>query len=291
MDKSFGASDKKILVFDIGNTNIKVAIVALSAKSAAFSEKEFFLRLRIEHEWRISSSQNRTGDEYFAILRPLFREADFDTTLIEGAALSSVVPSLTGPFVKVTEHITKKKPLIIAPGIYKSLPIKLPAGAASEIGSDLLCNALAAFCLYGAQPSIICDFGTAMSFVSLGGAGAVKGVAIAPGLQTAVNSLFSQTAQLPQVPLIEPQSVLGDNTVSAIQAGVVLGYHHLVTGLIGEIKSELEKIEGDKVIHTIATGGLNSTLSNITGVFETIDKDLTVKGIAMAYYYAEKGGE
>lgn len=254
-----------ILAFDIGNTNIKTAL---------------FKDGKLIQVWRISTDTKRTGDEYFSLLRPLFRDADISTSDIEKTVISSVVPALIGPFVIVSQHLTGKKPLVISPEIYSKLPVKLPSTAVHEIGTDLLCDAVEAWSKHK-SPCIVADFGTALSFTAVDKDANIAGVAIAPGIQTAFNSLFSNTAQLPAVPLEIPPTSLGKNTVIAIQSGIVLGYKGLVENLIKSMKADMEKETGTpaKDIKVIATGGLNSMLQPITDIFDFLDKELTLYGM------------
>lgn len=253
------------LIFDIGNTNIKIAI---------YKNKELI------QQWRISTDTKRTGDEYYSILRPLFLESDVDSKNIKKSVLSSVVPSLIGPFILVCQRFTGKKPLVVSKEIYDKLPLKLPDSAKAEIGTDLFCDAVEAWCKYK-SPCIITDFGTALSFVVVDHEGNLAGVAIAPGIGTAFRSLFSNTAQLPEVPLEIPSTSLGKNTTVAVQSGIVLGYKGLVEALIKQMKIDLEKETGTNPqdVKVIATGGLNSMLQPITDIFDFCDKELTLKGM------------
>lgn len=257
-----------LLIFDIGNTNIKAAII---------------LNDLIVNEWRISTNTSRTGDEYFSVLSSLFKDANIDLTKIENVVISSVVPSLIGAFVHVSRNITGLKPLIIGPEIYNKLPIKIPETATHEIGTDLLCNALEAWCRYKTAV-IAVDFGTALSFTAVNDKGEIAGIAIAPGIGTAFKSLFLNTAQLPSVPLEVPNSSLGKNTTESIQSGIILGYKGLVEGLILRMKDDLVKEcnANKSKIRVIATGGLNSMLQPITDIFNEVDKNLTIKGIVKA---------
>lgn len=254
-----------ILAFDIGNTNIKAALCE---------------NREILNEWRISKDSKRTGDEYFSILRPLIKDTKIEFSQIDDIVMSSVVPALVGPFVNVSRHITGKKPFIIEPAVYGKLPIKIPETAVNEIGTDLLCDAVASWKKYNSS-CIVADFGTALSFTAIHKSGNVAGVAIAPGIRTAFNALFSNTAQIPAIPLDIPESSLGKNTTQAVQAGIILGYRGLVESLIKQMKSDMEKEFGEKPseIKVIATGGLNSMLSPITSVFDFTDKNLTIKGM------------
>ena len=254
-----------ILVFDIGNTNIKTAV---------------FENDKLLYEWRVSTDLKRTGDEYFSILRSLFNDAKIDFSKIDDVVLSSVVPALIGPFVIVSQHFSGKKPLVIGPDIYDKLPVKVPETGVHEIGTDLMCDALEAWCKYK-SPCIVADFGTALSFTAVDKAGNIAGVAIAPGIRTAFNSLFSGTAQIPAIPLEIPPTSLGKNTTVAVQAGIVLGYKGLVESLISQMKADMEKETGTKAseIKVIATGGLNSMLQPITDIFDFVDKELTINGM------------
>ncbi|MCR5436507.1 MAG: type III pantothenate kinase [Treponema sp.] len=258
-----------LLAFDIGNTNIKATV---------------FDNDKIISQWRITTDVKRTGDEYYSILRTLLKDAAIDFSRIDDAIISSVVPALIGPFVIVSTRITDKKPYIIEPGIYDKLPVKVPETAVHEIGTDLLCDAVEAWSKYNG-PVIVADFGTALSFTAIDKDANIAGVAIAPGIRTAFNSLFANTAQLPAVALDIPPTSLGKNTVVAIQSGIVLGYKGLVENLIKQMKQDLEKETKTPAqsIKVIATGGLNSMLQPITDIFDDTDKNLTLNGMLRIY--------
>jgi type III pantothenate kinase len=178
------------------------------------------------------------------------------------------------------EQFFGKKPLIVGPAVYPRLPIRVRESSMTQIGTDLVCNAVEAYCRFRG-PAIVVDFGTALTFTAIDATGFIQGVSIAPGIGTAVVSLFENTAQLPSVPLVAPTSCLGENTIHAIQAGVVLGYKGLVEYLVPTMKAELAAIGkfSPADIHVIATGGLNSVLQPITNVFGDVDKQLTLRGL------------
>jgi type III pantothenate kinase len=121
---------------------------------------------------------------------------------------------------------------------------------------------------------LIVDFGTALTFTLVNSAGKMEGVSIAPGLKTAVKSLFSQTAQLPEVPLEVPESALGFDTVSAIQAGILWGYVGMVKEMISRVKEE----KGEH-IKVLATGGLSSILTPLQSYFDEVNKLITLEGL------------
>ena len=263
-----------LLTFDIGNTNIKVALF----------ESDTLLQ-----QWRLTTDANRTGDEYFAIISTLFKDYNLDIKKIDNVVVSSVVPQLIGAFVIVTRRFLNKEPLIICPDIYHKLPVTIPPTAVHEIGTDLLCDAVVAWETYH-QPCIVVDFGTALSFVAVGNKGNILGVAIAPGIGTAIKSLFSNTAQLPSVPLEIPTSSLGINTTMSIQSGIMFGYKGLVESVINQMKADMQKQENinPESVITIATGGLSNVLMPITKIFDKFDKALTLNGLHTIAKYALK---
>jgi len=161
--------------------------------------------------------------------------------------------------------------------VYPLLPIEVLRP--HEIGADLVANALAAYTRYGRTCTVV-DFGTALTFTTVSGDGKILGVAIAPGLKTAIRSLFANTAQLPEVPIEVPDSALGTSTTHAIQAGVVLGYEGLVRSLVGRIQDELN---GDCM--AVATGGLSGSIPALRDVFTDIVPSLTLEGVRLIGEY------
>ena len=254
-----------LLTIDIGNTNI---VVALFKDGVILST------------WRLFTDTRRTGDEYGSMLTSLLRDDGIDLKGIDFCVISSVVPVLIGAFVGLIEHKTGRKPVVINPSIFPLLPVKVPESAIHEVGSDLLCNAVEAFCRYKTA-CIVVDFGTALTFTAVGANGDLLGIAITPGLGTARNSLFEDTAQLPSIPLEAPPSSLGKNTIHSIQAGIVLGYKSLVEGLVQQMKKDIATETGisEAQIKVVATGGLNSVLKPLTDIFQEVDKSFTLCGL------------
>lgn len=257
-----------LLAIDIGNTNVVAAVFDGDV---------------IVSQWRIATDVRRTGDEYTSIILTLARDAGVDLDKVNKGIISSVVPALIGPFVVVVQHICKVNPYVIKSDLAHDsrIPVNLPANSTRELGTDLLCDALGAFRLFGKGPFIVVDFGTALTVNVTDSEGIIRGVTISPGLGTAIKALATNTAQLPFVPLEAPVSTLGQTTKEAIQAGVVLGYKGLVEYLVKQVKEDLYKVSGDKPedVQVVATGGLNSVLKPLTDVFTLVDKDLTIKGL------------
>jgi len=244
------------LTIDIGNTNIVFGV----------NDQNNWLKI-----WRIQTDWSKTADEYEVIFRSLFSSSNICATAINRTILSSVVPSLIRPFREMLSHMLGHFPTLVEPSIYHRLPIEILNPY--EIGTDLVADALAAFIRYGG-PCMVIDFGTALTFTTISKSGKILGVAIAPGLLTALKSLTGNTAQLRDVQLVAPPSVLGENTIHAIQSGLVLGFAGLVDSMVSRTEAELE----DKLT-VIATGGLSSVLQNVSAKIQIIDENLTLDGL------------
>ncbi|WP_423130254.1 type III pantothenate kinase [Gaoshiqia sp. Z1-71] len=245
-----------LLAIDIGNTNIVFGT---------------YRNDRWQNVWRIQTDTQKTADEYEVIFRSLFSSGEVCLTDISGVVLSSVVPSMNREFEWMITGLLNLKPLLVSPDIYDRLPIKILNPY--QIGTDLVANAVAAFTRFE-LPCMIVDFGTALTFTTLSATGEILGVAIAPGLRTAIKSLAGNTAQLPHVQLTNPPSVLGKNTVHAIQSGVVIGYSGLVDRMIEKTEEEL----GQKLV-VVATGGLSGLFAKQMPVIKIVEENLTLDGL------------
>ncbi len=246
-----------LLAIDIGNTNIVFGV---------FDKGEW------QNHWRIQTDPLKTADEYEVIFRSLLTAGKICRTEIKKIILSSVVPSLVYPFKEMLEGLFDgAETNTVNPEIYDRFPVKILNPY--QIGADLVANAVGAFQKYGNNTMII-DFGTALTFTTIGNNAAIEGVAIAPGLRTAVGALAGKTAQLPQIHLTPPPSVLGENTVHAIQAGVVYGFAGLVDSIIERTQQELQK-----KLTVIATGGLSAIVAPLTKHIKTIEPMLTLDGL------------
>jgi type III pantothenate kinase len=176
--------------------------------------------------------------------------------------------------VHTARTLFEKDPLVLGPAVYEKLPIKILRPY--EIGSDLVCNAFAAYTLFK-RSCVVIDFGTALTFTTLSQDGEILGVSIAPGLKTAIKSLSQNTAKLFDVPLVMPTSVLGRGTVHAIQAGVLVGYEGMVKHMLQRIRTELN----DDSLKSVATGGLSSIIPSLKETFDHIDPNLTLNGLRL----------
>ena len=245
------------LSIDIGNSNIVLAI---------YNGERWSDIIRLETK----------SDEYLTIPSILKKYIP----QIEKSALSSVVPTLTEKVLEVLKSI-QIEPLVVNTSVYPRL--KIGINNPEEIGTDLVANAVMGHKIAPNDYKIVIDFGTALTFTTLNPTGQIIGVAIAPGLRTAMYSLFNNAEQLPEVPIELPKSALGYDTVSALQAGVVLGYTGLVEGLIKNINKEV-----GHSCKVIVTGGLSFVMEPIRHLFDVMDVHLTLEGIRNIYeqYYA-----
>jgi type III pantothenate kinase len=248
-----------MLAIDIGNTDVTLGL---------YRESKW------AHIWRLSSALNHPELFYGIKLREFFFEAGLSTSDIQKIVISSVVPDLTDRIINVVVTLFEKRPSVLGPDVYAKLPIEVLNPY--EIGSDLVSNALAAYMRFKSN-CIVVDFGTALTFTTIDAKGKILGVAIAPGLKTAIRSLSQNTAKLFDVPLELPGSVLGKNTVHAIQAGILIGYEGLVSSMIKRIKSELN----DSTCATVATGGLSAIITSLKDQFTEVDPHLTLNGLRL----------
>ncbi|MFN3760615.1 MAG: type III pantothenate kinase [Algoriphagus aquaeductus] len=248
------------LAIDAGNSNVVFAL--FDSKSGKWTNQ---FRLETKTPKLISQLSKKV---------PLyFLEHDIHVSQIEKIGFSSVVPEINGIIEQFCESFFGQAPYLIQPKSFSKLPVK--AVRPNEIGSDLMCNVMAAYSRVSG-PVIIVDFGTALTFTAVGQDGLILGVSIAPGLQTAIKALFMNTSKLPEVELKMPESALGKNTIHAIQAGILYGYTGLVKGMLEAIRKEIQLD-----FKVIATGGLSSILTNLEEEFDVVDRNLTLEGLRL----------
>jgi type III pantothenate kinase len=248
------------LAIDAGNSNVVFAL--FDQKSGKWT-----------NQFRLETKTPKLIAQLSKKVPLYFLEHEIHPSQIEKIGFSSVVPEINFLIEQFCQNFFGLTPYLISPKSYLKLPIK--AIRPNEIGTDLMCNVMAAFFRFGG-PVIVVDFGTALTFTVVDQQGGILGVNIVPGLKTAINSLFTNTSKLPEVELKLPASALGKNTVHAIQAGVLYGYTGLVKGMIETIESET------KLNFTIvATGGLSAILTPLEKTFDKVDRNLTLEGLRL----------
>lgn len=247
-----------LLTIDIGNSDITIGLWTGSVW---------------QNVWRVPS-KSAQPELFFGIrIRDHFAETRLEPSAVRTVVLSSVVPGLTDKIRNVIKSLFAQEPIVLGPSIYSKLPIKVLNPY--EIGSDLVANSMAAWHLYK-KTCVVCDFGTALTFTTVSGSGEILGVSIVPGLRTAIKALSQNTAKLFDVPLEIPGSALGNNTVTAIQTGLVLGYDGLVRKVVASIRAELKE-----EVPAIATGGMSFVIESLRGFFMEINPNLTLEGLKL----------
>ena len=248
-----------LLVIDIGNTNIVIGLY----------EGE-----RATHHWRLQTNTRKTEDEYGVLMRQLFALAG-DPKDIDGCILSSVVPPMQSMFVTMIERYFHTRPMVVGPGIRTGMPIL--AENPREVGADRIVNAVAAFARTE-DATIVVDFGTATTFDAISPKGEYLGGAICPGVAISADALYERASKLPRVDVVPPPRVIGRNTVSAMQSGIVYGYVGLVDGMIARFDAELGRRS-----HVIATGGLGGLFEKHCERIDEYDPDLTLAGLKLLW--------
>lgn len=250
-----------ILTIDIGNTNIKTAVFDGEA---------------MVQYWRLQTDSQATSDEIGVMLASLFRHNDLPMDVIDGIIMSSVVPSVNFTIEHMLQIYFDMEPMVVQPGIKTGINIKYENPR--ELGSDRIANAVAAYTLYGG-PCIFIDFGTATTFGVVSSQAEFIGGAICPGLKLSMEALVMGAAKLPRVEIVKPESSIGRNTVSNMQAGIFYGYVGQINHIIAKMKEEL----GLPNVRVIATGGLSRLIASDTNAIDVIDGLLTLKGLRIIY--------
>ncbi|MCL4517507.1 MAG: type III pantothenate kinase, partial [Firmicutes bacterium] len=186
-----------------------------------------------------------------------------------------VVPPVSGAWVRMCRQYFGREPMVVGPGIRTGLSIKMENPR--EVGADRIVNAVAAMEKYGG-PVIVIDFSTATTFDVISGRGEYLGGVIAPGLSISVEALVQRTAQLPRIEMVKPRRVIGKNTVSSMQSGVMYGAVGQVNEIVRRLKEELG---GDAYV--VATGGLAEMISKETREINEVNPLLTLEGLRILY--------
>jgi type III pantothenate kinase len=249
-----------LLAIDIGNTNITLGLFDGDA---------------LGPRWRFAAGNDKTPDEYGLLMSGLFRQAGVSASDVHGAAISSVVPPLTGVFTSACRKYLKSETLVVNGGCETGVAIRYED--ASQMGADRIVDVAAAFKLYGG-PACVVDFGTATTFDALSGDGEHLGGAIAPGIGIASDALFQRAAKLPKVGLQRPPAAIGRNTAQSLQSGILFGYVGLVEGMVEKFRDEL-----GPAMRVIATGGMAELITRETGVISVVAPWLTLEGLKIIH--------
>ena len=249
-----------LLAIDVGNTNIMLGV---------YDGEE------LKMCWRISTDRERTDDEYGVLIRNLFQQNDLQAECIKAIIVSSVVPPLRYPLEKMSRKYFNIPPLMVGPGVKTGLHIFYDTPR--EVDAHRVVNSVAAIELYGG-PLIIVDFGTATTFCAISEKGDYLGGAIAPGIVISMEALFQKAAKLPRVELVRPSKVIGKDTVSSMQSGILFGFVGQVDGIVRRMVKEFAQ----KPL-ILATGGLASLIAKESETIEEVNDLLTLEGLRIIY--------
>ena len=254
-----------LLAIDVGNTNVVFALVE-------YGEGGHTIRTR----WRIATDPRRTADEYAVWLVQLMAIEGIDRSAVNDVMIGSVVPRADHNLTVLSQKYFGVEPLFAGQG-KAAWQFEIDVEQPSSLGADRALNCIAAHELIGGD-LIVVDFGTATKFEAVDFNGAYKGGIIAPGINLSLDALVGNTAKLPRIAIEKPasKSVIGRNTEDQMLIGVFWGYVALIEGLVARMKAEI-----GRPARVVATGGLALLFDEITDLFDEVDSDLTLDGLAI----------
>ena len=250
-----------LLVIDVGNTNITLGV---------FNEE------KIVGTYRIITKIPRTSDEFGLLFCDLLHVKEIDRNCIDSVIIASVVPAIMYSLTSAIIKYLGVTPLIVGAGTKTG--IKILTANAKEVGADRIVDLVAAYEEYGG-PVFVIDFGTATTYDLVTEDGKFTAGITSPGIRISANALWSDTAKLPEIEIIKPDSILAKDTVSSMQAGLVYGNIGATEYIIKKVKEE-SKLNKLKVV---ATGGLGKIIAEATDMIDIYDPNLTLKGLRYIY--------
>ena len=249
-----------VLTIDLGNSQVVAGV---------FKDRQ------LREIWRLGTDPCKNANDYGGLFSTHMAELGIQANEISGCIMSSVVPGLTPTFEKMVEFLFHQ-PLAVVSSDFP-LDLTLRYDYPEEIGTDRLVNAAAGLDRYRCN-LIIVDFGTATTFCAIKKDGEYLGGVIAPGLKISADSLIQHTAKLPMVDLVQPKTVIGTNTVSGLQSGLIFGHSGLVDELVTRIRDEMKE-----EAFVVATGGLASVIAPISRTIQEVRPNLTLEGLDLLY--------
>ena len=249
-----------LLAVDVGNTNVVFALMESGT---------------ITQRWRIATDPRRTGDEYAVWLLQLMAIAGVERDAISTMIVSSVVPRARHNLDVLAQKYFNVEPLFAGEG-KAEWDIVIDVDDPRSLGADRAVNTIAAHADH-AGDLIVIDFGTATTFDVVDFTGAYKGGIIAPGINLSLDALVNAAAKLPRIAIEPPRnkSLIGRNTEDQMLIGVFWGYVAMMEGIIARLRGEI-----GRPAKVIATGGLALLFDQRTDIFDDVDPDLTLKGLA-----------
>ncbi len=251
-----------LLVVNIGNTNIRFGV---------------YQGNNCYNSWVVNTKPFKTPDELLILFRSTYEQYGIPYDEIQQIAVGSVVPQQTQSVKNALSKLHALEPKVVDRNTKSEVKFQ-----SKQIGTDLYANAVAAHYKYPNHTKIVIDFGTALTFLGLHPDGKIEGVVIAPGVITSMNALVQNTAQLPEIEFIKPTKVLGNDTESCMQSGMVYGYLSMLEGVIDRIENELST-----ECLVIATGGMSHVFTPLTEKVSINDRLHTLSGIKYLFELSE----
>ncbi|MBO4889795.1 MAG: type III pantothenate kinase, partial [Lachnospiraceae bacterium] len=250
-----------LFVIDVGNTNITCGVYNADTLTCTF---------------RIQSKTPRTSDEFGMTMCDLITRNGVEISDIDGVIIASVVPNIMHSLTASIVKYLGIKPLVVGPGIKTGINIDTPNP--KEIGPDRIVDAVAAYEIYGG-PILVLDFGTATTYDLVTEDGRFTVGITAPGVKISAEALWLGTAKLPEIEIEMPKSILANDTIWSMQAGLMYGQIGQTEYIINQVKKET----GYEKLKVVATGGLGRLISNETGMIDEYNSDLTLEGLRLIY--------
>jgi type III pantothenate kinase len=249
-----------LLAIDVGNTQTHIG---------AFDGAEL-----VEH-WRFGTDPEATADELAVRVSSVLELRGLELKTIDGSIVSSVVPQLTPEYAQMAERYLDARHLSVVPGIKTGIVIRMDNPR--ELGADRLVNAVAAYDRFGG-PCAVVDFGTAITFDAISGAGEYLGGVIGPGVRVSMEALTERAARLPSVELAEPAGVIGKTTQASMQSGMIYGFAGAIDAIARRVIAEL----GEETSF-IATGGGADVIVPFCETVDEVDDLLTLTGLRLVW--------
>ncbi len=250
-----------ILAIDVGNTNLTLGV---------------YREERLEATFRMTTKSPKTSDEYGVAICQLLQYRGISARELEGSVVASVVPDVMHALVGGIRRYTGTQPLIVGPGVKTG--IRITTEDPRAIGADRIVDAVAAYEKYGG-PVLVLDFGTATTYDLITEKGEFTAGITAPGIRISSEALWRQTAKLPNIEIKKPRTILAQETITSMQAGLVYGQIGQTEYIIRKVKEE----SGIESLKVVATGGLGRLIADETEAIDIYDSSLTLDGLRIIY--------
>ncbi len=254
----------RLLVIDVGNTNVSLGIFDYDDDEATLSQ-----------HWRIGTHREQTSDEVAITLQALFQQSHRTSSEITDVMISSVVPPLLPIWERVATKLFDVPALVVGPGVKTGMPVRYKNPR--EVGADRIVNSVAAFDMMGG-PVIAVDFGTATTFDCVSGKGEYLGGAIFPCILVSMEALCDRASMLHRVEIARPKAGIGRTTTQSLQSGLLFGYAGMVDSMVQRIREEL-----GPDTRVLATGGLAARIATETKTIERVEPFLTLEGLRILF--------